>query len=339
MKTLSVLSGGLLTTVQDYGRHGLQAFGVPVSGAMDTYSLQWANKLVGNDRSLAALEITMQGPVLLANARLLVAVTGGRFALSVNGKPAPQWEAFTLAPGDRLDCGTAIRGARAYLAAAGGIAVPPVMGSRATFLRGQIGGLGGRALRAGDTLSVGECEDRSGLVGNFVPQALLPAPAQDLTRVRIMLGPQDELFAPETLLQLEEGEYEVAAESDRMAYRLRGQPIARHIGGDTVSDGVAPGSIQVPPSGQPIVMLADRQTTGGYPKIATVIGADLPLFGQLKPGDRLQFSVVSLEQALSILCEQAKKLAAPPCRAKSRWELSVAILGEQFHVYASEVVP
>jgi biotin-dependent carboxylase-like uncharacterized protein len=305
---------------------------------MDTYSLQWANKLVGNDRSLAALEITIQGPVLLADARLLVAVTGGKFALSVNGKPVPQWEAFTLAPGDRLDCGTARRGARAYLAVAGGIAVPPLMDSRSTFLRGQIGGLGGRALRAGDSLSIGECEDRYGLTGSFVPRALLAALPEDLTRVRIMLGPQDELFSPETLRQLEEGEYEVAAESDRMAYRLRGQPLMRHSGGDVVSDGVAPGSIQVPPSGQPIVMLADRQTTGGYPKIATVIGADLPLFGQLKPGDRLQFRVVSLEQALSILCEQAQRLAAPPCRVKSRRELSVALLGEQFHVYASEVI-
>lgn len=339
MKTLHVVAGGLLTTVQDCGRYGLQAFGVPVSGAMDTYALQWANKLVGNDRSLAGLEMTMQGPVLLADAPLLVAVTGGEFALTANGTPVPQWEAFTLMPGDRLTCGAAVRGTRAYLAVAGGIAVPTVMGSRSTFLRGQIGGLGGRALRAGDSLTIGECEDRTLLAGSFVARTLIPPAPAAVTRVRVMLGPQDEFFTQDTLLQLARGVYEVTRESDRMAYRLQGQPLTRHVIGDTVSDGIAPGSIQVPPSGQPMVMLADRQTTGGYPKIATVIGADLPLLGQMGPGDRLQFEVVSYEQALSLICEQAQKLDRSPCRVKSHRKLKVSILGETFHVHASEVIP
>ncbi|MBT9154259.1 MAG: KipI antagonist [Firmicutes bacterium] len=337
MKTLLVLAGGLLTTVQDCGRQGLQAFGVPVSGAMDTYSLQWANKLVGNDRSLAALEMTIQGPLLRANARMLVALTGGKFAVTVNGSPAPQWEAIWLAPGDEMACGAAVRGARAYLAVAGGFGVPPVMGSRSTFLRGQIGGFAGRALRAGDSLPVGECEDRALLAGSFTPRSLLAPEPSAVNTVRVMLGPQDNLFTREAVLELEQGEYAVSAESDRMAYRLQGRPLLRQTKADIVSDGVAPGSIQVPLSGQPIVMLADRQTIGGYPKIATVIGADLPLLGQLRPGDKLKFMVVTYSHALALWREQAIRLEEPPSRVRSRRELKLKIAGEEFHVQAGEV--
>ena len=338
MKTLLVLAGGLLTTVQDCGRYGLQAFGVPVSGAMDTYSLQWANKLVGNDRSLAALEMTMQGPVLRAEASLLVAVTGGKFSLSINGIPAPQWEAMCLAPGDEMVVGAAARGARAYLAVAGGFDVPRVMGSRSTFLRGQIGGFSGRTLRAGDILPVGECEDRSQLAGSFTPRALLAPEPAAVNTVRVMMGPQEDLFTPEAIQALAQAEYAVSAESDRMAYRLQGKPLLPCTGAGVVSDGIAPGSIQVPPSGQPIVMLADRQTTGGYPKIATVIGADLPLLGQLKPGDRLKFRVVTYGEARALLSEQATRLAGSPSGVRSRREFKVTVRGDLFHVKASEVV-
>ncbi len=338
MKTLSVLAGGLLTTVQDCGRDGLQAFGVPVSGAMDTYSLQWANKLVGNDRCLAALEMTLHGPSLRANAHILVAVTGGVFTVAVNGRPVPQWEAVCLAPGDELTCGVAVRGARAYLAVAGGLAVPQVMGSRSTFLRGQVGGLDGRALRTGDTVPVGECEERALLAGCFVPKSLLAPLPLAVNTVRVMSGPQDDLFSREAVLLLEQGEYEVGVESDRMAYRLQGSPLMRRADTAIVSEGIAPGSIQMPPSGQPIVMLADRQTVGGYPKIATVIGADLPLLGQLKSGDKIRFETVTYQKALMLRCEQEEKLRQQPCRVSSRREFMVSTLGETFHVKASEVI-
>jgi len=338
MKTLLVTEGGLLTTIQDCGRAGIQAFGVPVCGAMDTYSLRWANKLVGNPQTLAGLEMTIKGATLQAMAPLLVAITGADLPITINGFPEPSWQALHLAAGDELAIGSVSRGARAYLAVMGGVDVPVVMGSRSTFLRGHIGGFGGRVLRVGDVLPIGACEDRGLLAGSFVPSELrVPLPAS-VTTVRVMMGPQDDLFTEAAILELARAEYVVSADSDRMAYRLQGNPLAHRAGPDIVSDGIAPGSIQVPRSGQPIIMLADRQTTGGYAKIATVIGADLPLLGQTKPGDKIKFAVVSYSEALLLLRELTTKLHQPIVPVRGHRTLRVTIDREVFHVRVGELV-
>lgn len=328
---MRVIQPGIFTTVQDQGRRGLQQYGVPVSGAMDAYSFRLANKLLGNADDAAALEVTLSGPVLEAEENIAVAVTGGEVPVTINGAPTPMWQTSLLQAGDQLEVGSVTAGARVYIAVAGGFDVPLIMGSRATFARGNIGGIEGRALRSGDKLPLG----RTGLLwselaGRFVPrefQARLPI---GVTRVRIVLGPQEDYFTTEALKQLATATYSVGQDSDRMAYRLDGAKLAHCDKADIVSDGIAPGSIQVPGHGLPIVMLADRGTTGGYPKIATVISADLPLLGQMRPGTRLCFEVVTYAEAVEALRQQESVIASQPCLGSNFKKLNVNVNGETF---------
>lgn len=337
MRTLEVLDAGLLTTIQDLGREGLQEYGVPVSGAMDQFSLRAGNKLVGNGESAAALEMTMKGATLRATGDMLVAITGAEVPITVNGSPQPCWQALRLQSGDVVSCGLFKRGARAYLSVSGGVDVPPVMGSRSTFLRGAIGGLEGRPLRVGDVLPVGITGDRMQLTGSFVPHNLRPALPWDITPIRVVFGPQDDFFTDDAKLAFVSEVYTVTPESDRMGFRLEGVKLVHRAKADIVSDGIAPGSIQVPGHGMPIVMLADRQTTGGYPKIATVIGADLPLFGQMKPGDKLRFVAVSYDEAVELLRQTEGRLAALPVTTGAPRSLKVSVKNQLFNVEVREV--
>ena len=307
MSELAVVEPGLLTTVQDLGRFGHQRVGVPPSGPMDRAAFVVANRLVGNPAGAAALECTLKGPRLEVRQAAVVAVTGAPMGFGVNGQEAPAWTAVRVRPGDVLGFQMASAGCRAYLAVAGGIEVPLALGSRATYLRGRLGGLGGRALQKGDALPVG-APPPGAREGRAVPPALRPAyPAE--RECRVILGPQDDRFTPEGIRAFLEGPYDVTPQADRMGYRLKGPEIAHVRGHDIVSDGIPLGGIQVPGEGQPIVLLVDRQTTGGYTKIATVIGVDIGAIGQTRPGQRVRFRQVTLDAAHAALAAEAAWLA------------------------------
>jgi antagonist of KipI len=296
--TLEVLEGGLLTTVQDLGRYGYERFGIPVAGAMDPFALRAANALVGNAWDQAALEITITGPVLRARQSCLIAVTGGNLTPRLNGREIPLWTAIFVRRGGIIDFGGRKSGCRAYLAVAGGFDVPPVMGSRSTYLRGSFGGFKGRALQQSDVLPVGSSRVHlPSLAGACLPAEGLP-PYSDELEVQVIFGPQDDYFTEEGLATFLSGEYQVSLTADRMGYRLQGPVIAHKETADIISDGIALGTVQVPADGQPIIMMADRQTTGGYTKIAAVVSADMPLLAQCLPGkSRIRFKASTVEEA------------------------------------------
>lgn len=295
---LEVLDGGLLTTVQDLGRTGYEQYGVPVAGAMDPFALRAANWLVGNPPDAAALEVTLAGPRLRATEKCLVAVTGADLGLRVNGWDLPPWMAVFVRQGWTIAFAGRESGCRAVLAVAGGIDVTPVMDSRSTYLSGGFGGFEGRALHRSDHVPVGSADFHlPGLAGQTFPRRHIPN-YSDAPTVRVVLGPQDDYFTDEGVVTFLSEEYEISPTSDRMGCRLQGPRIAHKDATGIISDGIPLGAVQVPPDGQPIVMLADRQTTGGYPKIATVISADIPLLAQCVPGQsRVRFEAVSVKEA------------------------------------------
>lgn len=307
--TLKVLQPGLQTTVQDYGRTGGQRLGIPVSGALDRIAFQLANLVAGSRDGTAGLEILLMGPTLEVEAdSVRVAVAGGHAALEITGtdgsiRRVPALQSARLVRGERLRVGTVTGSSVAYLAVAGGFDLPEFQGSLSTYVRGAFGGLEGRALRAGDRLPLRrrEAEERT-------EQRLGNAPLLPLNRIRVVLGPQDDYFAPEAIATFLGETYTVSREADRMGFRLDGPALAHAKGYNIVSDGIAPGAIQVPGSGLPIILLADRQSTGGYPKIATVISADLPALGRSSPGTKLTFEAVTVAAAQAARREQARQL-------------------------------
>jgi antagonist of KipI len=295
----------MLTTVQDLGRWGHQAEGVPVAGPMDIFSHRLANRLVGNDDHLAALEITLVGPELEAAGDVACAVAGAHFELSVDGRAVPGGRPFELRGGSRLQFGTRGAGIRSTLAVRGGFDVPGTLGSCATSLVSRMGPFGGRPLAAGDVLSIGLASLRSDRDRVGAP---LPLPRGG-ARLRAIPGPHDGLFGAAVLDAFFSSSYTVSTQSNRMGYRLDGPPLGAAGRGEILSDATPIGSVQVPPSGQPILLMADRQTTGGYPKIATVITADLPLAGQLGPGDWIQFAPCTPSEAVAALRRLEHRLA------------------------------
>jgi len=297
---LEVIAPGLHTSLQDLGRFGLQRIGVPVSGALDTVSLRLANILVGNPPGTAALEILHQGPTLKVHAdsvRIALASRGEVEVLSDYRRSIPACRSVRLKRGEVLQIGAPGQSACVYLAVEGGFAVAPCLGSWSTYARGSLGGFQGRTLREGDLLPLA-LNDVSARAEIELPKP----PEQGRERpIRVVLGPQDDHFLPESLATFLAANYTVSASVDRMGMRLDG-PSLRHNnkGYDIVSDDVVTGAIQVPGTGQPIVLLADHQTTGGYPKIATVISADLPIIGRRAPGDTVRFRAVSASEAEQI---------------------------------------
>ncbi len=312
MAFVHIVKPGLQTTIQDEGRWGLQSRGVPVAGPMDPCSHRVANALVRNDRNQAALEITLIGPELEFEDERLVAVAGAEFVVSLDGVDVPPNAAFVAGAGSRLRFGARVRGSRAYLAIAGGVAVLPVMGSRATHLVSRLGGLEGRALKAGDRLPLGDTIRRQTDRRNLRPasSAHLIGVTGPSARVRLLPGPQREHFSSDALDLLQSGPYSIGKDSDRMGFRLEG-PLLRHVhGADIISDATPLGAMQVPASGQPVLLMADRQTTGGYPKVATVITADIGIAGQLGPGDTISFSMCTPRDAFAALIAQERALMA-----------------------------
>jgi antagonist of KipI len=313
-----VRTPGLLTTVQDLGRWRYQAMGVPVAGPMDSYSHRLANALVGNDEDAATLEVTLTGPELEFVDDRDVAVAGAEFDKTPGG-------VRHCKAGDRLTFGRRIRGARAYVAISGGIDTPKVLGSRATHVPSAMGGLNGRALKAGDELPLGVAKSppnrlRQGYGGreggHYIQSACgVRLQADQPTILRVLPGPQLDRFASGALAALQSAPYRIGTDSSRMGYRLAGPRLEHTRGADIISDATPLGVLQVPASGQPILLMADRQTTGGYAKIATVISADIGAAGQLAPGDEIRFAVCTPAEALAALIAQEQTLLAIAGRA------------------------
>jgi antagonist of KipI len=294
-RSFTVIKPGMLTTVQDLGRRGYQGLGVPVSGPMDAYSHRLANQLLGNDPSAAALEVTLLGPELLADGDFVCAATGADLSLTVNGKPAPLNEPFRIRPGAQLRWGTRLAGTRTTFAVQGGFDVPATLGSRSTHVASRMGPFGGRALRAGDVLRVGAAP-----AVRAQPGFPLDIP-EGGAHLRVLPAVHRERFTDDAWGLLVHARFTVNPQSNRMGYRLEGPVLAHVNGSDILSEAMPPGAIQVPASGQPILLLAERATTGGYATIAYVITADLPLAGQLAPGDWIQFDPVNREDAIDAL--------------------------------------
>ncbi len=312
MSEVRVIKPGLLTTVQDRGRWGFQSRGVSVAGPMDAYAHRLANVLVGNADDAATLEVTWVGPELEFDDERVIAVSGAEFEVAVNGRRVPPDQACAVAGGARLAFGRRLRGTRAYVAIAGGIAVTPVFGSRATHVGSRLGGLDGRALQAGDRLPLAAKRGTTPFSRGVRPlsgQGVRPVP-DGHALVRVLAGPQDDYFTHEALRALQASPYSIGQNSDRMGFRLEGTRLSHARGADIISDATPMGAVQVPASGLPILLMADRQTTGGYPKIATVITADLGLAGQLGPGDTISFAVCSPGEALAALIAQERALLA-----------------------------
>ena len=316
MGSVFVVKSGLLTTVQDRGRWGSQSFGVSVAGAMDPYSHRLANVLVGNDADAATLEVTIVGPELEFDDARTVAVTGALFDVTIGDRPIAPQSAVEVPAGSTLRFGRRLRGSRAYVAISGGIVTPGVFGSRATHLPSGMGGLDGRALRAGDRLPLGSPARPS-----------RPAPRTQMAHrsaaftlpdghatLRVLPGPQLDRFSPAAWEVLQSSSYTLAIDSNRMGYRLVGPPLETPGRLDVISDATPLGVLQVPPSGQPILLMADRQTTGGYPKIAAVISADISVAAQLGPSDTVKFVACSTQEALAALIAQERSLMAASAR-------------------------
>ena len=305
-RSITIVRPGLFTTIQDSGRWGHQSSGVPVSGPMDMVSHRVANALVGNDRSAATLEATLVGPEIRIETGVLLAVAGADLGARVDGQLIPLHKPVRCRPGSVLRFGERRSGTRAYIAFSGGIIVSPELGSRATHALCRLGGLGGRAIAAGDRLPLGN----EGTISHW--RVLnVPSPRVDGgARLRVLPGPQLDHFPSDALEVLQKTRFTVTPQSDRMGYRLSGGLIPRIEGREMISDAAFIGALQVPPSGDPILLMSDRQTTGGYPQLATVITADLPITGQLAPGDWIEFQVCARHEAMSALIAQEGAILA-----------------------------
>ncbi len=292
MKEIHVLEPGFLTSIQDLGRFGYAHLGVSASGAADSFALRIGNLLVGNKEEAAGLEMTLTGGLYEFAKPCSVAITGSHFSPRLNSSEAPMWRAFNVAAGQRLKIGATQEGARCYLCIQGGFDLPLTLGSYSTHLMTSLGGCSGRALRKGDVLKV-----RSSA------HALVEAPSEDFSSwyqrnvLRVTAGLQEDFFSKEEIEIFYASSYEVAEDSNRMGLRLLGPQLKHVAGSEIVTEGAPLGAVQVPQNGKPIILFVEHQTTGGYPKIANIISADMHRVGQLRPRDVVRFRKVSLEEA------------------------------------------
>jgi antagonist of KipI len=323
--SLRIVRPGLLTTVQDLGRPGYQHLGVVVSGTMDALALRVANLLVGNSEGEAGLEITLLGPTIRFESEQLIALTGADLSPTLDGQPMPQHRPVLVRAGTVLAFGAARVGCRAYLAVAGGLAVPLVLGSRATYLRAALGGWHGRALLAGDELPVGQATaasqqlrrllapataSRAWTAARWTPGPLLCPRPQSVPLLRALQGREYVQFTPTSQQAFWREPFLLTPAADRMGYRLQGPALTRTTAPELLSSAVTFGTVQVPTGGQPIVLLADAQTTGGYPRLAQVITADFSALAQARPGQQLRFAEVTLTEAQALYLAQERRLRA-----------------------------
>jgi biotin-dependent carboxylase-like uncharacterized protein len=308
IETLEILSPGIMTTVQDLGRYGYGRYGVAPSGALDSFSLRIANLLVGNSEDQACLETMLLGPGIKVLTDVVIAVTGGDLQPKKNKQPIEMWRSHAFKKDDVLSFGNAVSGFRAYIAVAGGIGVVRVMGSHSTNLPSGFGGYQGRTLKTKDILL---CDAPRGSIngtGGVLKPEWIPI-YSDQWKLRVVWGPQDDHFPVDSRGAFLKEVYRMSQDSDRTGIRLEGQEIRckPDIEASIISEGVISGSIQVPGDGKPIIILGET-VTGGYRKIATVISADLPVLGQMRPGDGIQFGAVTLDEAYLALQEMENRI-------------------------------
>lgn len=307
MSTIEVHAPGLLTTVQDLGREGFGPMGVSPSGAADAVSLRLGNRLAGNAEGAAAVEMTLVGGAFHFPQGAVIALSGSDFGATLDGASVGLWAPVQMQPGQTLRLGATRSGARCYLCVHGGIAVAPLLGSSSTHVLSGLGGFEGRPLRRGDIILTGPAS------GRFRKRTVAPQALERLSRrkvLRVTAGPQSDWFSASSQREFYGGVYRVAEESNRMGLRLGGAPVAAEPGREMITEGVPLGAVQVPAGGQPIILFVEQQTTGGYPKIANVISADLHSVGQLRPRDEIRFECVEFETARSLLREQETLLAS-----------------------------
>ncbi|MCP3738475.1 biotin-dependent carboxyltransferase family protein [Rossellomorea sp. BNER] len=316
---LKIKKPGLLSSIQDLGRYGFQKHGVIASGVMDPLAHRISNLLVGNDENEPTIEITLLGPVMEFTETTLISICGANMNATIDGQPAPLWRTILIKKGSELRIGQSRQGCRAYIAIAGGINVPSIMNSKSTYLRAAIGGYQGRALKAEDELQPGKI----GSISKKIIQALTPlldntpftemewTVASELISIhhkkpfiRVTAGRQYDLFSKDSLHNFFNKSFNISSQSDRMGYRLEGPKLELQNEEEMISEAVSFGTIQVPSNGNPIILLADRQTTGGYPKIAQIVTVDLPYVAQLKPGDRIAFKEITVKESQKLYLEQ-----------------------------------
>lgn len=315
---IRILKAGMLTTVQDLGRTGYQSQGFPVSGVMDRRSFTIANLLIDNPENEPVLEFTLIGPTLEFTADTIIAITGGNFQPTINGEAAPMYTALYIHKGDILKFGSALTGSRGYISFSCYLQIPVVMGSRCTNMKCSIGGFKGRQLQDGDYISF---RIKRKYLRYFLSRKLnLNEFDQEEALLRVVMGPQDDRFTKEGIATFLSEEYTVTSDFDRMGCRLEGPFIASKNGSDIISDGIALGSVQVPSHGKPIILLADRQTTGGYAKIATVASVDIPKLVQRKTDHKIRFKAITVQEAQALYREELeefnemRKKIHRPCR-------------------------
>jgi antagonist of KipI len=308
LEAFEVLDPGILTTIQDLGRCGFSQFGVPPSGALDTFSFRVANVLVGNQKGEACLETTIMGLKLKALREVVIAMTGGDLSPTLNGESLEMWRTHLLVEGDVIRFSKVRKGCRTYLAMDGGFVVPKIMGSRSTYLSGKFGGLEGRALRKGDILYSPHLQSPLSKLGLRFPSEWIP-PLEKEVLLRVIPGPQDYHFTERGFQTFCSSSYQVTPQCDRMGVRLEGPKIERRsdVEESIISEAFLSGAIQVPGDGKPIIILTEL-VTGGYTKIATVISGDLNKVAQLKPGDRVRFTPISIEEAHQLIRQQEERL-------------------------------
>lgn len=338
---IRVLEGGLLTTVQDLGRFGYQMSGISAAGPMDSRSFHIANLLVDNEENAACLEVTISGPRLEFTAETVFAITGGDLQPFLNEQPVPLYAAVHAHRGDILAFRGLRSGCRCYIAFAGGIDVPIIMGSRSTLVRAGFGGYRGRKLQKGDEFSLTQ---EISLLSNMAGRRL---PAEDFSQrevtLRVIMGPQDDRFTERGIETFLSTPYQVTDKFDRMGYRLSGEQIEHRTDANIISDGIALGAIQVPGNGLPIIMTAERQPTGGYTKIASVIGVDMPLLGQRKVGDVLLFRKIDIAEAQELFIKERQQYQMWKEQIKrgihrSERSYRVIVNGETYHVSLQKLI-
>ncbi|MGJ7919193.1 biotin-dependent carboxyltransferase family protein [Neobacillus sp. LXY-4] len=320
---ITIHKPGLLSSIQDQGRYGFQKFGVVVSGAMDPLAHRIANLLIGNDENAPALEITMIGSQIEFHQDSLISVCGGDLSPEMNGTPIKCWRPILVKKGSFLEFSSCKTGSRAYLAVAGGFKVKRVMNSTSTYFRGKIGGFNGRALKKGDQIAFDQPNELSSRIFSSLKNKLTDYPfitakwmieselIPNYTSnplIRVMKGRQFHWFEKDSQAKLYSKPFVVTPQSDRMGYRLKGSSLALEVDEEMLSEAVSFGTIQVPADGNPIILLADRQTTGGYPKIAQVALVDLPIIAQAKPGDSLRFVHITHSEAQLLYIKREQKI-------------------------------
>ncbi|MBS4219753.1 biotin-dependent carboxyltransferase family protein [Bacillus sp. FJAT-49711] len=312
--TITLIKSGAFTTIQDLGRNGWQAYGMPVGGAMDRMAARFANILLGNDENEAVLEMTLVGPTIQFNENTIISIFGANMAPKIFGKMIEIRKPISIKKGDIITFGAAQSGVRTYLAVKGGFSLPKILGSKSTNVRANIGG----PLQTGDVIQLNHSYSTNhfswGLsfkLENYIHDRHVP--------IRYVKGPQYDLFTEETKQALLESAFAISLHSDRMGYRLTGPKLSTNQKVELTTEGTTFGSIQVPPSGEPIILMADGQPTGGYPKIGQIINVDLPRLSQIRPGEYIRFKEISLIEAQKQMLDQHKEFTAIKTACLIKW--------------------